>query len=144
LNRYVIDSNILFGAIISNRRIYLEIIRNFDLYAPDFVLKETEKYEERLLQKTRLSRKDLNPFIVSLFKGITILPSFVIDRDAKQNAFELCKDIDEKDTPFVALSIELSIPLLTNDKKLYNGLKKKAFTNIILFEDIVDRFYKKD
>jgi predicted nucleic acid-binding protein len=53
---------------------------------------------------------------------------------------ELCKDIDEKDAPYIALAIELDIPFITNDKKLYTGLKKKGFSRIHLFEDILTNF----
>ena len=51
MSKFVIDSNILFGAIISSREIYFEIIKKFDLYTPDFALKEIEKYEELILKK---------------------------------------------------------------------------------------------
>jgi predicted nucleic acid-binding protein len=140
LTKYVIDSNILFGAIISSRRIYFEIIKNFDLYAPDFVLKEIEKYEEFLLKKTKLPKKELNSFLIKLFKGVTILPAIILDKKSKQRAMELCKDVDEKDAPYIALAIELDIPFITNDKKLYKGLKKKEFSRIHLFEDILNNF----
>lgn len=140
MTKYVIDSNILFGAIISSRRIYFEIIKNFDLYAPDFVLKEIEKYEEFLLKKTKLPKKELNSFLIKLFKGITILPAIILDKKSKQRAMELCKDVDEKDAPYIALAIELDIPFITNDKKLYKGLKKKGFSGIHLFEDILTNF----
>ena len=140
MTKYVIDSNILFGAIISSRRIYFEIIKNFDLYAPDFVLKEIEKYEEFLHKRTKLPKKELNSFLINLFKGITILPAIILDRKSKQRAMELCRDIDEKDAPYIALAIELDIPFITNDKKLYKGLKKKGFSRIHLFEDILTNF----
>ena len=99
MNSYVIDANVLFSAIIGSRRIYVDIIKNFDLYAPDFTLKEIEKYEELLLKKTKLIKSDLNNFLINLFKGITILPSIIIGKAAKAKAIDLCKDIDEKDTP---------------------------------------------
>ena len=140
MSKFVIDSNILFGAIISSREIYFEIIKKFDLYTPDFALKEIEKYEELILKKTKLDKKELNTFLVRLFRGITILPSIIIDKDSKQKAFELCKDIDEKDTPFIALAIELDIPFVTNDKKLHRELRKKGFSNIFLFEDFLEKF----
>jgi len=140
VSKFVIDSNILFGAIISSREIYFEIIKKFDLYTPDFALKEIEKYEELILKKTKLDKKELNTFLVRLFRGITILPSIIIDKDSKQKAFELCKDIDEKDTPFIALAIELDIPFVTNDKKLHRELRKKGFSNIFLFEDFLEKF----
>lgn len=140
MNKYVIDSNILFGAMISSRRLYFEIIKNFDLYAPDFALKEIEKYEELILKKTKVTKSELNSFLIQLFKGITILPAIVMDKEAKEKALELCKDIDEKDTAYVALAIQLDIPFITNDKKLYKGLKKKEFSNVVLFEDIMATF----
>ena len=141
MNKFVIDSNILFGAIISSREIYFEIIKKFDLYTPDFALKEIGKYEELILRKTKLAKRELNTFLVRLFRGITILPSIIIDKDSKQKAFELCKDIDEKDTPFIALAVELGIPFVTNDKKLYKELRKKGFSTIFLFEDFVEKFF---
>ena len=142
MNRYVIDSNILFSAIISTRRIYFELIKNVDLYAPDFALKEIEKYEQLILKKTKLPKKELNDFLIKLFKGVTILPSIIMSRKSKQKAMDLCKDIDEKDTPYIALAIEMDIPFITNDKKLYKGLKKKEFTNIVLLEDIINKIKK--
>ena len=142
MKSYVIDANVLFSAIIGSRRIYVDIIKNFDLYSPDFTLKEIEKYEELLLNKTKLIKSDLNNFLINLFKGITILPSIIIGKAAKDKAIDLCKDVDEKDTPYVSLAIELNIPLITNDKKLYNGLRKKKFNKIILLEDILEKIDK--
>ena len=51
----------------------------------------------------------------------------------------MCKDIDEKDTPFLALSLELKLPLITRDKKLYNGLLEKGIKDVILFEEIFEK-----
>lgn len=68
------------------------------------------------------------------------MPSIILDKEVKQRALELCKDIDEKDIPYIALAIELDVPFITNDKKLYKGLKEKKFTNIILFEDFLTTF----
>ena len=140
MSKYVIDANILFSALIGSRTFYLDVIKNFDLYTPDFVLKEIEKYEALILKKTRLTKPELNSFLIRLFKGITILPAIVIDKESRKEAFELCRGVDEKDTPYIALAIQLDIPLLTNDKKLFNGLKKKGFSNIILFEEIAATF----
>jgi predicted nucleic acid-binding protein len=142
LKKYVIDANILFSAIIGSRRVYLELIKNVELYAPDYILKEIEKYEQLLLKKTKLTKKELNDFLIKLFKGVTILPSIIMNRESKQKAMDLCKDIDEKDTPYVALAIEMDVSVISNDKKLYKGLKEKGFSNIILLEDIINNMKK--
>lgn len=107
---------------------------------PGFCLEEIEKYEEFILKKTKVGKKELKSFFIKLFQGITILPSILIEEESKQKALELCRNIDEKDIPYVALSIKLDIPFITSDKKLYKGLKEKNFSRIILFEDVVRNF----
>ncbi len=41
----------------------------------------------------------------------------------------LCADIDEKDTLFVALTLELNGKLWTHDEILKTGLKRKGFNS---------------
>ncbi|MBI4680804.1 MAG: hypothetical protein HY753_06295 [Nitrospirae bacterium] len=55
----------------------------------------------------------------------------IIPKEIFRRAYELCKDIDEKDTPFIALSIFLDAHFLTGDKELIEGLKNKGFVNIM-------------
>ncbi|MBP7534856.1 MAG: hypothetical protein KA783_10450 [Chitinophagales bacterium] len=45
----------------------------------------------------------------------------------RQKAYDLCKDIDEKDLAFVALALELNALLWTGDQKLRKGLESKNF-----------------
>lgn len=44
-------------------------------------------------------------------------------------AYRLCRDVDEKDTPYVALSIHLDGQLWTDDMVLKTGLKRKGFSS---------------
>ena len=48
----------------------------------------------------------------------------------RQIAHELLPDLN-------ALSISLDIPLLTRDKPLYTGLRKKGFRNVLLFNEFL-------
>lgn len=137
--RVVVDSNIIFSALISGKEVYLDIFKQNDVYIPDIVFSELNRYELRLIQKTKLMHTKFNNFIRMLFEEVIVIPKFAISEENWQKAYIICKDIDEKDTPFVALSLELQIPLWTNDRKLLTGVKGKGFDNIVtseqLFED---------
>lgn len=55
-------------------------------------------------------------------------------------ATELARDIDIKDVSYIALAIQLDLILLTRDKKLLQGLKRKGFRKVMLFEDLLSSF----
>ena len=46
-------------------------------------------------------------------------------------AYLLCKDIDEKDTSFVAMAIAMNRKIWTRDEELKNGLTAKGFDRFI-------------
>lgn len=68
-------------------------------------------------------------FFNGIIEKIQFIPIDFINIDNRQQAYDLCKDIDIKDTPFIALAIDLQIPLWTGDKKLKEGLRLKGFNN---------------
>ena len=43
-------------------------------------------------------------------------------------AWRLCRDVDENDVAYVALTLELDGDLWTSDRELETGLRKKGFT----------------
>jgi predicted nucleic acid-binding protein len=131
----VADSNILFSALISGKSVYLDIFRIAKVYVPDFIFLEIEKYEKRIIKKTKLKNTFRN-FVRDLFTEVTVIPKLAISSESFARAYDLCRDIDEKDTPFLALSIELDISLWTNDKILLDGLRDKGYSNIIGNDEI--------
>jgi predicted nucleic acid-binding protein len=133
----VIDSNIIFSAIISGKQFYIDIIQSNEFYTPDIVFIELEKYEARIIEKSRFPIEDFRKFVRMLFEKIVVIPKMAISKENWQKAYNLCKDVDEKDTPFIALSIELSMPLWTNDKSLTEGLKTRNFNQFISTEQLM-------
>lgn len=135
--KIVVDSNIIFSTFISGKDYYLNIFRVNNIYLPDIVFSELNKYETYLIKKTKLNQAEFRMLVKMLFDEVTVIPKFAISAENWKNAYHICKDIDEKDTPFVALSLELNVPLWTNDKKLIDGLKKKGFNNILTTEELL-------
>lgn len=141
MKEYILDVNIIFSALISGKDFYNKIFSNFKFYVPDFALLEIVEYEKIILEKTKLDIEKLKEFSIVLFSKFIIIPKFLIPERTIKRAFELCKDIDEKDTMYIALSIELGHPLITRDKKLFKGLKKNNFNNLILFDDFLYKHF---
>ena len=62
--KIVVDSNIIFSALISGKEIYLDIFKKHDVYLPDIVFPELNKYESHLIRKTKnlsVNNSDFSP-----------------------------------------------------------------------------------
>ena len=137
MRKYILDANVIFSALISGKQIFIQLFEFNKFYSPDFMLVEIEKYKSIILEKSNLTIEDLQIFIKNLFQHLTVIPSLFIKENNKKKAEELCRDIDPKDTVYIALAIEMNIPLVTRDISLYNGLKKKGFNNVILLDELI-------
>jgi predicted nucleic acid-binding protein len=139
MKQYVIDANVLFSGILSQKNLYKILFSEHTCYTPDFALLEIQKYREVILKKSKVNHKDLRAFTLFIFSKITVVPDYAISKEAYEEAVQLCQDIDPKDVFYVALTIELeNTELLTRDKILYNGLLSKGFSRVKLFETFVN------
>lgn len=137
MNQYVLDANILFSGVISQKAIYRTLFSNNTFYTPDFVLAELNTYRSVLLKKSAVKGKDLKEFTLFLFSKVIVVPDFIITPESYEQAEGLVIDIDPKDVVYVALSIELNAILLTRDKPLYEGLRAKGYVHVQLFNDFI-------
>lgn len=71
------------------------------------------------------------------FSQLTILPQYVLEESILIKSERLLDKIDLKDLTYVALSMQLDLPLLTRDTILYEGLRKLGFSKIMLFDDFL-------
>ena len=103
---------------------------NMIFYSPNILISEIYKHKEKLLKSSKLTESEFYLYFNGIIERIKFIPTDFISTESRQKAYDLCNDIDVKDTPFIALSIELSIPLWTGDKKLKDGLKQKGFDEL--------------
>lgn len=135
---YVLDANVLFSAFISGKELYTLLFSERSMYLPDFAFLELEKYKKRILKKTKLREEEFQEFVLKLFSNVTVIPNLLLSEASLRQAYQLCKDIDEKDTIYVAAAMEFDLVLITNDRILYTGLKERNFSKIALLNDVVD------
>lgn len=126
----VIDTNIVFSGILSPNGTICDLLLNskdtFDFYAPSAILDELNAHHQKLLDLSGLEEGELNFLKRIMMKKIDLIDLESLQATIWDMAVELTKNVDEFDTPFIALSLELKSPLWTGDKKLEIGLKKKG------------------
>lgn len=88
---------------------------------------ELFKHKEKLVKYSALNEDELLDVFYQLLKKINIYDEDAIAPLNWKLAIDLCSGIDEKDSVFVALTLQLKGELWTGDKKLINGLKAKGF-----------------
>lgn len=127
----VIDTNLLFSALIPKASKIREILfeSNLKFYSPNILISEIYKHKDKLIKHSKLTESEFYLYFNGIIELIKFIPTDFIGLESRQKAYDLCHDVDIKDTPFLALSIELAIPLWTGDKKLKEGLRKKGFQN---------------
>ena len=137
---YIIDTNVLMSILISGKSSYKPIVMFNRFVSIDFIFNEIDEYRNTILEKSKLDKTQLTDYTDQIMSRVTILPRYVITNSNLQKATELTKDIDFNDVWFVAMSLEYGLPLLSRDVKLYNGLHKKGFKDIILFDQFLKSF----
>lgn len=127
----IVDTNLIFSALLSTTSQIREVLldESFIFYAPNFIVAEVFKHQRKMFKYTKLDEADFFAYFNSIIENIRFVPLDFISIASRQQAFELCHDVDPKDIPFVALSIELESPLWTGDNKLKKGLSAKGFDN---------------
>jgi predicted nucleic acid-binding protein len=131
MNKVVVDTNILFSSFLSKNSNIRKILLSdrFLFFSCNSCIAELIVLKDRIKKYTKLKEKELFYFIHEIVQKIEFVNERYISKEAFYKAWQLCKDIDESDTPFVALTIELNALLWTGDKKLKEGLKKKGFNS---------------
>ncbi len=121
----VIDTNKILSAIIRPGIVRkIVIFSGITFYSPESMVKELISHKNRICRKLGITEKVFN----YIWKNI-VFPNIVLVSEEKfsdkiRSAYNIAKTFDEKDTPFIALSLKLGIPIWTNDRDIIvNSLK---------------------
>lgn len=134
---YVLDANILMSMLISGKSSHLALAKHFRFNTSFYALLELDEYWEVILDKSHLQEYEVRDFARQLFSYLSVMPAFAIEPKNQSRADALTERIDIKDREYVALALQLNVILLTRDKPLVRGLKKKGFRKISLFDEFL-------
>lgn len=129
--RVVVDANRIFSELIATNQ---RLRRAFsagpetEFYCPKYVVVELFKHKERIAAATGLEEAGLLALLHTLLNRIRFFDEDAISIGSWTEAWRLCRDVDENDVAYVALTLELSGDLWTGDRELETGLRKKGFT----------------
>jgi predicted nucleic acid-binding protein len=148
--KIVVDSNIIFSAILNTQSRIGQLILNgsrfFDFYTISLLKDEIISHQDKILLITGFSQLQFDNIFQLLISRIIFVDDILLTDSEINNATRLVTDIDENDALFVALNNHLSAFLWTGDKRLINGLKKKGYIKTLttdnLFEIFIDKQLK--
>lgn len=125
----IIDTNIVFSTLLNPNSSIGDILLNYQdsiqFYAPELLIEEINRYADKIEKYSKLNPTQLTSCKSLLLNAIQFVSEELISEDSWSTAYRLTKDIDENDTPFVALAIQMNSKLWSGDKKLTKGLVLK-------------------
>ena len=129
--RVVIDANRIFSELIAAnhrlRRIFASE-PDIEFSCPKYVMVELFKHKERIAAASGLDESSLLALLHTLIEHIHFFDEDAIGIGNWAEAWRLCRDVDEADVAYIALTLELGGELWTSDRELEKGLRKKGFT----------------
>jgi len=119
--KVIVDTNIMFSILLkdkSKERDVLFLSEDLEFFSCRFAIVELFKHKEKISKFSKLTEDEILTSLYRLLKIINFYNEDLISREVLKKAYELCSGIDEKDTLFVALTLEINGYLWTGDKKL--------------------------
>ncbi len=125
--RLIIDSNIIFAALIRNSTARRILASDISFCAPDTMLREIRKHTEEILQKSGLDAENFELLLTLFMESIEIVP-----REGYASSVDEALRILGKehigDIPFLALAFAIENDgIWTNDKDFERQNKAKVW-----------------
>ena len=140
--RLVVDTNILISALLKDDSITARLLRSnaCSYYYPWDGLTEINYYRDYIISKRNkhIQASSFEHALQFVLGSISVVPSEMYSYRMKE-AFSIIKDRDPKDTPFLALALQLGSPLWSNDKHFQDLPEVIAYSTGALIEHLRSR-----
>ena len=140
--RLVVDTNILISALLKDDSITARLLRSnaCSYYYPWDGLTEINYYRDYIISKRNkyIQASSFEHALQFVLGSISVVPSEMYSYRMKE-AFSIIKDRDPKDTPFLALALQLGSPLWSNDKHFQDLPEVIAYSTGALIEHMRSR-----
>ena len=125
----VVDANIVFAALVRGSKT-TELLERTICFAPEYLFDEVNKYYSYLLKKSGCSKKEFD-------QSLTILKGRIVFVEVENYFFEkaLSFSPDPKDVQYLAIALQLNLPLWSNDKKL----KQQTVVRVYATHDLLQK-----
>jgi len=133
--RIVIDSNVLFSALIRNSTVRRMIFEYDGLFLfPSFIFEELELHKSELVEKSGMGKQDFERLLQAILGKVEVVGK---DRllPQREEAEGLVKEIDRDDAVFIACVLAYPGSALWSDDK---RLKKIKGVSVLSTGDILD------
>ena len=91
-NSVVVDTNLIFSALIPNASKIREILFESKLtfYSPNFLITEIYRHKNKLLKSSKLNESEFYLYFNGIIERINFIPLDFIGIKSRQKAYDLC------------------------------------------------------
>lgn len=142
MKRIVVDTNIVFSAILNTESNIGDLLMNsdevFTFYSAQYLRQEIENHKDKLIKISKLSEQEIEESKYQIFNKIHFLAEEQIPFKIWHKSANYVRDIDMDDIAFVAMSEYLEVDLWSGDKQLIKELKSKGFGRCISTQELLE------
>jgi predicted nucleic acid-binding protein len=135
----IVDANIIISGIINPYGPIPEIllqIFNVDFIIPDYALTEIGLHKTRICKEAKIPIPLFDQLLEKLLSPVLVFSADSIDISHIEKAGKLTMSVDAKDIIYIAFCFAFDCLMWTGDLKLYRGLRRKGFKNIVTTKEL--------
>lgn len=124
----ILDSNIFFSALIRDSTVRRIVTQSNHLFLfPLIIFEEFKKYKEEIIKKSKLDYHSFREVVINLMKHVKLVKDEQFE-DKFEEALNIMKEIDEKDTSFIACALAFNCPVWSDDPHFKKQNRIEVFT----------------